>query len=283
MIVRPDSNIQFKTVWKYYSINPHWKSRLYRKTCVSVRGKVIQFLRNKLRWGCGFDFNQINTILDELDVIARTETDDKVYEFIRQKVSGFSMGEGRSESRGNVMLDFIPSVSNMLDVGCGDGSITAHIGSELKLDKSNIHGCDVYVDKNLSSDITFTLNKDSKLPYPSDSFDLVTAMMSLHHIRDVESMIGEIHRVLKPNGTFLIREHDKDVDELVLFLDIVHGLYSLSLKDEPEDPNFRTNYYATYRSKNEWDRIIITARFKPVKTFVEPSSQRYYYSSYTKC
>jgi SAM-dependent methyltransferase len=50
-----------------------------------------------------------------------------------------------------------------------------------------------------------------KLPFPDGTFDLVYARQVLHHARDLDSMLRECARVLKPGGLLLAcREHVVD-------------------------------------------------------------------------
>jgi SAM-dependent methyltransferase len=44
------------------------------------------------------------------------------------------------------------------------------------------------------------------LPFPDGSFDLIFGIDVLHHISNVPRLLNEIHRVLKPNGIFFVRE-----------------------------------------------------------------------------
>jgi SAM-dependent methyltransferase len=44
------------------------------------------------------------------------------------------------------------------------------------------------------------------MPFPDDTFDLITCLGVLHHIPNVSRVIGEIVRVLKPTGHVLISE-----------------------------------------------------------------------------
>jgi SAM-dependent methyltransferase len=41
------------------------------------------------------------------------------------------------------------------------------------------------------------------LPFPNDSFTLITANMVVEHLEDPQSVFAEIHRVLVPGGSFL--------------------------------------------------------------------------------
>jgi SAM-dependent methyltransferase len=45
-----------------------------------------------------------------------------------------------------------------------------------------------------------------KMPYPDQTFDLVTSFGVLHHIPNVTAVLKEIKRVLKPGGIIMIRE-----------------------------------------------------------------------------
>lgn len=49
-------------------------------------------------------------------------------------------------------------------------------------------------------------NADGTLPFPDNSFDLITCFGTLHHIPNVTAVTEEMIRVLKPNGVMLIRE-----------------------------------------------------------------------------
>ena len=40
------------------------------------------------------------------------------------------------------------------------------------------------------------------IPYPDDSFDVVSANMMLYHVPDIPKGLGEVRRVLKNTGTF---------------------------------------------------------------------------------
>lgn len=47
---------------------------------------------------------------------------------------------------------------------------------------------------------------DGNLPFPNDTFDLITCFGVLHHIPNVSSVVSELARVLKPDGYILLRE-----------------------------------------------------------------------------
>jgi ubiquinone/menaquinone biosynthesis C-methylase UbiE len=55
--------------------------------------------------------------------------------------------------------------------------------------------------------ITLTRAAVEALPFPDVSFDCVVATLVFCSVRDVEHGLGEVRRVLKPGGKFLLLEH----------------------------------------------------------------------------
>lgn len=104
-----------------------------------------------------------------------------------------------------------------LEIGCGRGA-----GIEVILQQFHAaHVCGVDLDplqierarKRLQSrhDGRFTLIQGDaeRLPFADTSFDAVFDFGVLHHVPDWQAGIAEIHRVLKPGGTFFFEEVTK--------------------------------------------------------------------------
>lgn len=161
--------------------------------------------------------------------------------------------------------------ANLLDVGCSEGNITAELGKALELPLKSVFGCDILPGSEISSTgFQYTQSQENKLPYENKKFDLVVCAMSMHHFRNQE-MFSELSRVCKEDGYLLIREHDcqpEDRPWLPVALDIMHGMWSLVWPvvdgKKKEDEDFCQNYWAKYRSRQEWDRLLLSHGFRTV-------------------
>ena len=84
----------------------------------------------------------------------------------------------------------LPAATRVLEMGCGSKRIWP--GS-------------VTVDRNLRS-VADVLHDLNQLPYPfaDNEFDVVIAQHVIEHLEDVIAVVEEVHRILKPNGLWLI-------------------------------------------------------------------------------
>lgn len=168
----------------------------------------------------------------------------------------------------NVNMTKRQSIS-ILDIGCAEGNITIRVGDYLDLEPSQINGCDVtdLADNHENTDkFMFKHLKqcsDTRLPYEDNSQDVVLALMSLHHIRNIDLMMREINRVLKVGGLLIIREHDSTSQKFATILDVIHGFYGMVWSNPAEFTSF-SQYYAKYFGKEEMTRFIENCGFKEI-------------------
>jgi len=153
----------------------------------------------------------------------------------------------------------------LVDIGCSQGSITKALGESMGVAPCNVYGVDVLpVEKVLHAD-GFTYVRVAEegvvaLPFSDASVGVVVMLMSLHHIKDAEGYLAEVARILAPGGALIIKEHDVDSDTFVEAadaLDVLHGLYSISWSRVgcQEDATFPDNFYAKYRSRDQWANL----------------------------
>ena len=91
-----------------------------------------------------------------------------------------------------------------LDLGCGDGRLTAELAardlvaadvSQVALERAR---------ERLPAARTVALEADEPLPLPDNAFDLVLCAETLEHVRDVQMLLSEARRVLRPGGRLAV-------------------------------------------------------------------------------
>ena len=94
-----------------------------------------------------------------------------------------------------------------IDLGAGDGRLTKLVAASLP--KGSVTDC-VEVDtaciRLLEQEGFRVSNADlnSALPFSSESFDFVVANQVIEHLYDTDYFIGEIRRIVRPNGHIII-------------------------------------------------------------------------------
>ena len=109
---------------------------------------------------------------------------------------------------------------NLIDVACGTGDI-----GKLFLDNTNINNKITCVDPNKGmitkaksklinyKNISWIISKAEKLPLKDNSFDFYTISFGLRNTTDLNKVLAEAYRVLKPGGRFLCLEFSKIQNE----------------------------------------------------------------------
>lgn len=101
---------------------------------------------------------------------------------------------------------FRPADSNapreILDVGCGTGTMLQHLSAYGNTTGADADAEAVYFCRRRGLENVLQLT-DATLPFERGAFDLVTMLDVLEHIDDDLGMLGEVFRVLKPDGLLL--------------------------------------------------------------------------------
>ncbi|MBQ4342724.1 MAG: methyltransferase domain-containing protein [Erysipelotrichaceae bacterium] len=113
----------------------------------------------------------------------------------------------------------------ILEIGCGDGTLwkqnSTILPKNLRVVLSDTSEGMVREARRQipKEEFDYLVFDCSVIPYPDDSFDLIIANHVLFYCADIEKVIREVHRVLKPKGSFVCstygKHHMKEITELV--------------------------------------------------------------------
>ena len=128
-----------------------------------------------------------------------------------------SLGEITEALEHRVILSLTGPLQDqsVLDVGCGDGTLALVFSRN---GAARVAGCDL--DSRMviraqagarrgGADIEFAVARSQALPFPDDSFDIVTCITVLTFIPEAGAAIREMARVLRPGGRLVIGDLGK--------------------------------------------------------------------------
>lgn len=97
---------------------------------------------------------------------------------------------------------------------------------------------------------------------PDNSVDLVICFIGLHHvpIATLDTFIASIKRILRPGGTFLLRDHDAHTPELVSITYAAHSVYNATIPQESVDAEM--SEYRNFQPLQFWINKLEAHNFK---------------------
>ncbi|WP_445666618.1 class I SAM-dependent methyltransferase [Fodinibius sp. AD559] len=170
----------------------------------------------------------------------------------------------RARSIADVISSQVPLSNNMsaFEYGCGTGQLSFELREKIgpiTLADSSTGMLEVLRDKirtRAADDMKpFELDLTSD-PLPSEQFDLVYTMMTLHHIPDTRGILNQFYKLLNPGGYLCVADLDKedgsfhghDVD------DVHKGFDRKQLANLVEEQDFtKINFSTAYKMEQEVD------------------------------
>lgn len=125
----------------------------------------------------------------------------------------------------------------VLDYGCGPGSHTLaaaeRVGGSGKVYALDIHPLAVQAVQKKASKKGLknveTILSDCRTGLEDNTIDVVLLYDIIHGLDNLQKVLQELHRILKPGGTLSVSDHHMEEDEI---LSMITGLFSLSEKNE---------------------------------------------------
>jgi len=174
-----------------------------------------------------------------------------------------------SQLVGRIFLDFLspPAGQRWIDVGCGNGYIAHHLSAMLG---AAVVGIDL--GDTTEAPIDYRRFNGSHFPVVDQSFDAILLCYVLHHVQNLDVVIGELRRVLRDGGRAVIYE---DIPE-TRWDRLVCAIHNRKWRN-------RTGP-CTFHSKSEWRTLFTSAEFEIVseralsrwRSLPHPVSRRFY-------
>ncbi|WP_205912277.1 bifunctional demethylmenaquinone methyltransferase/2-methoxy-6-polyprenyl-1,4-benzoquinol methylase UbiE [Salinimonas iocasae] len=124
----------------------------------------------------------------------------------------------------------------VLDIAGGTGDLTAKfsrlVGPTGSVTLADINlsmlkvGRDKLRDQGLVNNIEYVQADAEALPFPDNSFDVVTMAFGLRNVTEKQNALNSIYRVLKPGGRLLVLEFSKPASE---HLSKIYDMYSFHI------------------------------------------------------
>lgn len=157
----------------------------------------------------------------------------------------------------------------ILDVGCGGGMNINRMSKEAK----KVYGVDYSIESvNVSREVNRQEIYDGKvevikgdvqkLPFEDNTFDIVTAFETVYFWPNIEQCFGEVKRVLKPGGIFLIGMESNGSDNFVM--KISEKLIDMTVYNDEELTGFLKN--------NDYSEITVYLRDRKNKQEIVKSN-----------
>lgn len=142
--------------------------------------------------------------------------------------------------------------THILDIGCEDCIFVKTFAKYFEIYEHHCVNVDSWYGLDDKKDCNYKLYNGYDLPYENNSFDVILLFQVLHHVKELNKLIKNIHRVIRKNGLIIIREHNCNQKKLDKIIDIEHFIYELLLNKNDE---YFHKYYSKYKSSKQWQNM----------------------------
>ena len=129
---------------------------------------------------------------------------------------------------------YLNAETKVLDVGCGAGFLSNDLARNgLHVTGVDLSGERLKVAKKYdeTKSVHYQIADAYKLPFPDQSFDVLTAMDFLEHVEDPKLVIKEFSRVLKPNGIFIFHTFNRNPIAYLIIIKLVEWVVKNTAKN----------------------------------------------------
>ena len=147
-----------------------------------------------------------------------------------------SLGVHRLWKRFAIQLAGVRQGQRVLDLASGTGDLADRfadlVGPDGSVLMTDINasmlqvGRDRMLDRGHAGNLSFAQVNAERLPFPDDSFDLITIAFGLRNVTDKQQALNAMYHALRPGGRVLVLEFSKPTNRP---LEAVYDLYSFHI------------------------------------------------------
>ncbi|MEI8000759.1 MAG: class I SAM-dependent methyltransferase [Actinomycetes bacterium] len=101
--------------------------------------------------------------------------------------------------------EHLAGAGRILDLGCGEGQLARHaMGPGVTVVGLDASAAQVAVARERAGGPVYARGSALALPFAPATFDAVAACLVMEHVEDLDGAIGEIARILRPGGRFVM-------------------------------------------------------------------------------
>ncbi|WP_426414958.1 bifunctional demethylmenaquinone methyltransferase/2-methoxy-6-polyprenyl-1,4-benzoquinol methylase UbiE [Aestuariirhabdus sp. LZHN29] len=177
------------------------------------------------------------------ETVATTEKEHRVAEVFHSVAQKYDImndflsgGVHRLWKRFTIEVSGVRAGNSVLDIAGGTGDLTIKfsrlVGEHGKVVLADINesmlrvGRDRLMDRGIAGNVEYVQANAECLPFPDNSFDVVTIAFGLRNVTDKDAALRSMLRVLKPGGRLLVLEFSKTSHPV---LSKIYDTYSFNL------------------------------------------------------
>jgi len=113
--------------------------------------------------------------------------------------------------------------------------------------------------------IQYNYDQMNKLPIKNDTVELITCLIGLHHFKTdkLELFLKNVYNMLKPNGFFIIRDHN-GYSDIIPLLNCAHSIFNAVTG---ETLITEKNELRNFKKLIEWRQIVEAVGFKDMRIY----------------
>jgi ubiquinone/menaquinone biosynthesis C-methylase UbiE len=116
------------------------------------------------------------------------------------------------------------------------------------------------------------------MPYANNSFATVLSVSVLEHISNIDEVVTEVFRVLKPKGQFIFTTNTPKINSMLHWPKVCHAVGLHPLAGFYIKSFNRVFHHVTLLDKNQWKKILERSGFKIVtsREIISPCVTEFY-------